>query len=54
MSKASYHGSAGYVPSFGSGEPVRGRRGGGNMAPPGMQKNDYMAQLKQQMQARVS
>lgn len=44
------HQSSGYVPSFGSGQPVRNRRGGGNAQPPGLDREAYLRSLQQQIE----
>ncbi|XP_023340171.1 vicilin-like seed storage protein At2g18540 isoform X2 [Eurytemora carolleeae] len=49
-SQAQNSGSSGYVPSFGSGQPLRGRRGGGNAAPPVLDRASYIQELRQQME----
>lgn len=52
--KSSYSGQSqgtGYQPSFGNGgSNTRVRRGGGNAAPPGMDREKYMQELEEQMQ----
>jgi hypothetical protein len=38
-----------YVPSFGSEAPPRGRRGGGNAPPPGLDRAEYLRDLQNQI-----